>query len=95
MTEYLTKSPAEERPYAVLHELEPGETVVEDLGWTIVPDEMDAQALTLASSSRSGATATAVLAGGRPGHLYHISNRARTSAGRVISRALLVRVTAG
>lgn len=96
MTEYVTKTPAEERPYAVLYaELGPGETVVEDMGWTIVPDEMDAQALALVSSSQAGATATAVLRAGRPGHLYHVSNRVRTSLGRVLSRGLLVRVAAG
>ena len=96
MTESVTKSPAEERPWAVLYaELGPGETVVEDLGWTIVPDEMDGQALALAASSQAGATATAVLAGGRPGHLYHVANRVRTSEARVLSRGLMVRVVAG
>lgn len=96
MSEYVTKAPAEERPFAVLYaELAPGETVTEDLGWTVVPDEMDALALSVASSTQAGATATAVLKGGRPGHLYHVANRVRTSDARVLTRGLLVRVTAG
>ncbi|WP_339948955.1 hypothetical protein [uncultured Albimonas sp.] len=96
MTEYVTKAPAEERPFAVLYaDLAPGETVIEDLGWTVVPDEMDALALAVASSTQAGATATAVLTGGRPGHLYHVANRVRTSEARVLTRGVLVRVTAG
>ena len=55
MTEYLTKTPGEERPYAVLYaDLEPSETIAEDLGWLIVPQELDAQALDVIVSADMG-----------------------------------------
>lgn len=96
MSGYATKRPGEETPYALdWSELEAGETLAEDLGWLIVPQELDAQALTLVSASLEADRSAAVLSGGRPGHVYHVSQRVRTSAGRVLSRGLLVRVIAG
>ena len=95
MTAYRTKTPDEEREFALdWDELETGETLDADLGWMIVPDELDPQALAVVSVSREGARSAAVVRGGRPGHLYHLSNRVRTSLGRVLSRAVLVRVVA-
>lgn len=96
MTDYLIKRPEEERPCALdWAELEAGETLAEDLGWLIVPQEIDEQALTLEATSLGEASSSAVLKGGRPGHVYHVSHRVRTSEGRVLSRGALVRVVSG
>jgi hypothetical protein len=96
MDVYRTKRPSEAKGFALdWQELEPSEVLTEDLGWLIVPQELDAQALTLASSALEAARSVAVLAGGRAGHLYHVSQRVRTNLGRVLSRALLLRVVEG
>ena len=96
MDAYRTKRPGEERGFALdWPELGPGETLAEDLGWLIVPQELDAAALTLAGAALEAARTVATLAGGRAGHLYHVSQRVRTSLGRTLSRAMLVRVAEG
>ena len=96
MSRYVTKAPVEERDVTLDWDgLDAGESVAEDLGWTIVPQELDPEALTLLSASRNGTRSTARLGGGRAGHVYHVAARVRTSAGRVLSAAVLVRVVAG
>ena len=93
MTVYVTKRPDETRDYAFdWTELEPAETLAEDLGWMIVPQEIEPDALTLAGAVQQAARSVATLAAGRAGHLYHVSNRVRTNLGRVLSRAVIVRV---
>ena len=95
MGDYLTKRSDEPRPVALAWQgLAPGETVREDLGWMIVPQEMDAEALVLVCANCAGEASTAVLRGGRAGHVYHVSNRVRTSADRVLSQGLMLRVLA-
>lgn len=96
MDVYRTKRPGEVKGFALeWSELEPAEVLTEDLGWMIVPDEMDGAALALAGSALEAARSVATLTGGRPGHLYHVSQRVRTSLGRVLIRAILLRVTEG
>ncbi|MEM1313855.1 MAG: hypothetical protein AAGI51_04820, partial [Pseudomonadota bacterium] len=83
MTVYVTKRPDETQDYALdWTELAPGEALAEDLGWMIVPQEIEPDALTLAGSSLAETRSEARLSGGRAGHLYHVSNRVRTSEGR-------------
>lgn len=95
MGDYLTKRRDETRPVALAWRgLEPGETVRDDLGWMIVPQEMDAEALVLVCASCGDAASTALLRGGRAGHVYHVTNRVRTSADRVLSQSLMLRVLA-
>ena len=72
--------------------LKPGETLAESLGWTVTPQEAAADALRLAEGGLGGARSEAVATGGRPGHVYHVSHRVRTSEGRAVSRAFLLRV---
>lgn len=92
---YLTKRCDETRPVALAWvDLGPDETVREDLGWMIVPQEIDAQALVLVSANCANGASTAVLRGGRAGHVYHVSNRVRTSADRVLCQGLMLRVLA-
>jgi hypothetical protein len=93
MTEYLIKSPAEERSCALTWVgLRPGEELACSLGWTIVPQEPDACALRVADEAIAPSRSIAVLAGGRPGHVYHVSHRVRTSEGRALARTFLLRV---
>ncbi len=94
MIEYLTKRAEEARPFWLRWELGPGERVVDDLGWMIVPQETCGAGLEAGEAATLGAFSSVVLKGGRDGHLYHVSNRVRTSGGRVLSRALMLRVVA-
>ena len=95
MTVYLTKRPEADREVSLAwDELHPGEAVAEDLGWLIIPQELDAAALRLTACWTDAVRSVARVAGGRAGHLYHVSARVRTSAGRVLSRATLLRVAA-
>jgi len=95
MTDYVSKRPDEQRDYALeWPDLEAAEVLTEDLGWQIVPQETAPDALSVTAAAQEAARSVATLSGGRPGHLYHVSNRARTSLGRVLSRALMIRVAA-
>jgi len=95
MDVYRTKRPEEAAGFPLDWALEPSETLAEDLGWLIVPQEPDGAALTLRAGVLEAARSVAVLAGGRAGHLYHVSQRVRTSLGRVLSGAMLLRVVEG
>jgi hypothetical protein len=93
MSCFRTKPAGEAREFALdWDDLAEGETLAECLGWTIVPQELDPQGLALAGSAREAARMRATLRGGRPGHIYHVACRARTSAGRVMTRGFLLRV---
>ncbi|MEM6438138.1 MAG: hypothetical protein AAF763_00360 [Pseudomonadota bacterium] len=93
MTVYVTKRPDETRDCAFeWTELKPAETLTEDLGWMIVPQSFEPDALTLTAAAQRAARSVATLTAGRAGRLYHVSNRVRTSLNRVLSRAVIVRV---
>lgn len=93
MTEYLIKAPTEERRCALdWFGLRPGEAPECSLGWTITPQEDGPGALRLREEALGERRSTAVLSGGRAGHVYHVSHRVRTSEGRAIARAFLLRV---
>lgn len=93
MTAYLSKRPDETREYALeWDELGPAEALAEDLGWMIVPQELDPDALTLEGAELEPTRSVAVIAGGRAGHLYHVSARVRTTRGRVLGQAVMLRV---
>lgn len=96
MNAYRTKRPDEAESFALeWPALEPSEVLAEDLGWMVVPAEPGPDGLSIAGEAMEAARSVAVLTGGRVGHLYHVSQRVRTSLGRVLSGALLVRVAAG
>ncbi|MFT4793267.1 MAG: hypothetical protein ACJAVR_003342 [Paracoccaceae bacterium] len=93
MAEYLIKSPEEVRSCALdWFGLKPGEALACSLGWTIVPQEPDETALRVSDETIAPNRSIAVLAGGRSGHVYHVSHRVRTSEGRALARAFLMRV---
>ncbi|MGG7565669.1 hypothetical protein ACQ5SO_05840 [Rhodovulum sp. DZ06] len=92
-TEYLIKAPGEDRRCVIdWPGLRPGEALAESLGWTVTPREADADALVLREAEAGDGRSAVVAAGGRPGHVYHVSHRVRTSEGRAVSRAFLLRV---
>ena len=69
--------------------LEPAETLASS-GWQIAPVEAGGLVV---DSDVAGATATtATLSGGLAGHVYRVTNRVTTSAGRVDERSLMIRV---
>ena len=93
MTCYMTKAPDEARDYALAWDgLDADERLAEDLGWTIVPQDLDPMGLSLVSAKIDEDRSVAVLRGGRPGHVYHVACRVRTSAGRILTRGFLLRV---
>ena len=66
------------------------ETVAADLGWTIYPQTQ--AELTVVAQSLDATRSTAWFAGGAPGRVYMISSRVRTTQGRVLERALVLRI---
>ena len=67
------------------------ETVAADLGWTIYPQtqaELDAWSRSSIDATRS----TARFAGGAPGRVYMIASRVRTTRGRMLERAIVLRI---
>ena len=65
--------------------LEPGETLASS-GWQIAPVEAGGLVV---DSDVAGATATTATLSG---HVYRVTNRVTTSAGRVDERSLMIRV---
>ncbi len=93
MTDYRSKAPAEEKNFAIdWLGLAPGETLTTSLGWSVLPDEVAPDGLTIVNESFGGAQSEAVLSGGRAGSVYHVAHRVRTSELRVLVRSFLVRV---
>lgn len=93
MTGYLSKAPAEEKNFLIdWPDLGAGETLTTSLGWSVLPDEVAPDGLTVLSDSFSGQQSEAVLSGGRAGSVYHVAHRVRTSELRVLVRSFLVRV---
>ncbi len=93
MSCFRTKRAAEAQEFALdWDDLAGGETLAESLGWTIVPQELDPEALALVASAKEPSRMRVTLRGGRPGHIYHVACRARTSAGRLTTRGFLLRV---
>ena len=68
-----------------------GETIAADLGWAVTPDE--AGGMTVASTASTTTATSAFLSGGLPGSAYQAVSRVRTSAGRELSQALVIRVS--
>ena len=65
--------------------LEPGETVVEDMGWSIVPGTGNGDAAVISQAVEPRAS-VAQIAKGVPGRVYQVCARARTSLGAVDCR---------
>lgn len=92
MDVYRTKDPKENTGFSLDWALEPGETLTENLGWLVVP-ALDG--LRVRGSDMTDDRTVAFLTGGVAGKLYHVSQRVKTSTGRVLSGAMLVRVREG
>ena len=94
-TEYLIKAPGEARVCALSWPgLRPGERLAESLGWAVTPEEPDADGLRLSEAALEPGRSAVLTTGGRAGHVYHVAHRVRTSEGRAVSRAFLLRVVA-
>jgi hypothetical protein len=66
------------------------ETVAADLGWTIYPQTQ--AELTVVAQDVDATRSTARFAGGAPGRVYMIASRVRTTRGRVLERAIVLRI---
>ena len=94
MSGYVLKAPDADREVCVdwcRGYLDGGEGVEDDLGWTLEPlgspDE-----LSVVSQTVGGTVSSARLAGGLPGKVYLLVARARTTLGRRLERAVVLRI---
>ncbi len=92
MSCFLTKPAGETRHFGIDWPLQSGETLSDLLGWFIVPQELDPIGLRAEPAGTGSTRSEVALSGGRPGHIYHIACRVRTSASRVLTRGFLLRV---
>lgn len=95
MSGYFVKNPSSTLDYSFdwgFQLLEGGETITNDLGWTVDPDASATGGLRIDSSASGATTTTAHLADGVPGDAYLVSSAIETSLGRRIERSLVVRV---
>jgi hypothetical protein len=68
----------------------PGGQAVVAIYWIAAPDE--AGGIIVAAAAHDLMRATATLAGGRPGHVYRVTNRVTMSDGQIDERSMTVRV---
>lgn len=73
--------------------LAPGETVAADLGWSIHKNA--GEVLVVTEQHHDLVRSWASFAGGTPGQVYMVTSRVRTSAGRRLERAIVVRIALG
>ena len=95
MSGYFLKNPGSTLDYSFdwgFQMLDGGEVIDTDLGWAVHPDTTVEGGLTIASSSSTPTTTTAILTGGRTGEAYLVSSRILTSQGREVQRSLTVRI---
>jgi hypothetical protein len=72
--------------------LAPGETVAADLGWSIQPQASAAGDLVVTEQHHDVTRSWARFAGGVPGRVYLVTGSVRTSTGRALERALVLRI---
>ena len=75
--------------------LAPDETVVADLGWRIQPQAAAAGDLVVTEQHHDVARSWARFASGVPGRVYMVAASVRTSAGRMLERAIVMRIALG
>lgn len=95
MSGYFLKNPGSLLDYSFdwgFQLFESGETIDQDLGWTVTPDLSGEGGLAVAQTSSSTTTTTAFLSGGRPGEAYLVCSRIRTTMGREVQRSMTVRI---
>jgi hypothetical protein len=74
--------------------LAPDETVVGDLGWSIQPQGA-AGDLVVTEQHHDATRSRARFTGGVPGRVYLVAGRVRTSTGRTLERAIVLRIALG
>lgn len=92
---YFLKSPGAVLDYTLDWEsryLGDGESLSEDLGWSVFPDDAAAGGLRLDATGFDAGATTVRVAGGRNGATYQLRNRIRTSAGRTDERVVVLRI---
>lgn len=98
MSAYILK-PADEALSHVLDwrhgYLQTGETVVDDLGWTIHPCDGGPRALFVGEQHHDFYRSWAEFRGGVPGRFHLVSARVQTSRDRVLMRSVVLRVALG
>ena len=95
MSGYFLKNPGSLLDYSFdwgFQLFEPGETIENDLGWTVVPDDAVNGGLALDQTSATATTTTAFLSGGKPGEAYLVCSRIRTTLGREVQRSMTIRI---
>ena len=75
--------------------LAPDETVAADLGWSIQPQAPAAGDLVVTEQHHDVARSWARFASGVPGRVYMVAASVRTSAGRTLERAIVMRIALG
>lgn len=75
--------------------LDEGETVTADLGWSVFPARPRTDALVVTERHHDADRSWAVFQGGRKGRFYLVSGRVRTSSGRELERAVVMRIATG
>jgi len=75
--------------------LAPGETVAADLGWSIQPQASTAGDLVVTEQHHDVTRSWARFAGGVPGRVYLVAASVRTSTGRALERAIVLRIGLG
>ncbi len=73
--------------------LAPGETVAADLGWSVHKNA--GEVLVVTEQHHDLARSWASVACGAPGQVYMVTSRVRTSTGRQLERAIVVRIALG
>lgn len=72
--------------------LEPLETIIDDLGWEIPNSPDGKRDLRITEQHHDFYRSWAEFSGGIPGKFYLVSNKVRTSRGRVLSQSIVVRI---
>jgi len=73
--------------------LDAGESLADDLGWSVTPTETVADAGIIAQLQGAD-TSDAIVAGGVPGKTYMLSARVRTDRGRELACSVVLQVAA-
>ncbi len=73
--------------------LKKNETVEHDLGWTVQPVEDDPNCLKIMEQTNSIHRSRVVITGGVSGQVYLLTCTIGTDAGRVLKRAVILRIS--
>ena len=90
---YELKAPGDVLDYPVGWTLETNDAIAAS-AWAIAPVETGGLAVVGGSPAVTGATASCLLTGGVPGHVYSVTNTVQTSAGRTMARDRVFRIGA-